>query len=59
MNQFNEALDAYKKALELDPQNSLAWIYEVYVLKNLGRQEESVHVYDIPWRRTPIIRWRG
>jgi tetratricopeptide (TPR) repeat protein len=40
-----EALQAYEKALQIDPENSLAWINKANVLYRLNRTSESSQAY--------------
>ena len=42
MKQVSEAIKAYDKAIEINPQNSVAWSNKGAVLANLGRFDESV-----------------
>ena len=46
MNGFNEeALQAYEKVIQIDPENSLAWINKANTLAWLNRTAESNQAY--------------
>jgi len=40
-NQYETALQSYERALELDPENSLAWYAKGVTLQNMQRLNES------------------
>jgi tetratricopeptide (TPR) repeat protein len=46
LKQYEEALDCYDKALQIDPQSSVIWDNKGNALLGLGRYEEAVGCYD-------------
>ncbi len=46
IEQFQEAVDAYKKVLELDPNNLNAQTFMGTALWNIGRKDEAVALYE-------------
>jgi len=46
LNQYEEALNAFKKAIELDQKFSLYWNNIGLALAELGRFQEAVEAYD-------------
>ena len=46
LNQFNEAIKAYDKAIEINPQNSDAWNYKGLALGKLNNHEDAMKAYD-------------
>lgn len=43
---YEEALECYNKAIEINPSNPQAWFEKRHVLYNLGRFEELIELYD-------------
>lgn len=44
--QYQKALDAYDKAIQLNPKNNVAWYNRGVALYNLKRYQESLESYD-------------
>jgi serine/threonine protein kinase/Tfp pilus assembly protein PilF len=45
-NQDEAALSAYKKAIEIDPTQSLAYRYQAWALESLGRRQEAIAAFE-------------
>ena len=45
LTRFDEALEAFEKAIELDPKNVGAWSSKGFALDNLGEAEDSIQAY--------------
>lgn len=43
---YSDSLDAYNKAIELDPKFALAWYEKGVTLNTLGKYNESIKAYD-------------
>ncbi len=43
---YRKALDAYSRALDIDPNNAFAWSIKGWTLLNLGRYEEALDAYS-------------
>jgi tetratricopeptide (TPR) repeat protein len=43
---YQEAIEAYDKALKIDPQYKFAWLNKGWALNNLGRYQEAIEAYD-------------
>lgn len=50
-----DSLSAFDKAIQIDSQNSDAWIWMGDVLKALGRYNDSIQAYDRAFEATPPI----
>ena len=46
LGKYEEALDAFNKAIEINPQYDLAWYNKGVTLGELGRQEEALDAYN-------------
>jgi len=46
MGKFNESLEAFDKALELDKSDEDIWSHRGYVLKRMHRYNESLICFD-------------
>ena len=46
LGRYEEALEAYDRAIELQPDYALIWWYKGVVLNELGRYEEALESYD-------------
>ena len=47
LNKYEEAIKAYDKAIEINPQYSMAWNNKGAVLYNkLGKVDEAIKAYD-------------
>ena len=46
LGQYEEALKAYDKAIELKPDFSVAWNNKAFSFSSLGRYEEALNAYD-------------
>ena len=42
---YESAIDAYKKAVELDPQHTLSWLGIGYCSKIMGEYEKAIEAY--------------
>lgn len=45
-NRFLEAIECYDRALEIDPDFSVAWQAKGVALHNLGRYDDALECYD-------------
>ncbi len=45
LKRFEESLETYEKALELDPQAADSWFGKAICLSFLGREEEAEEAY--------------
>ena len=45
-SKYDEAIKAFDKAIEIDPQLEQAWYYKGMALKGLGKYEEAIQAYD-------------
>jgi len=45
-SKYSEAINAYDKAIELDPQNADVWYSKGYALDYLDKYNESIEAYD-------------
>ena len=43
---YDEALEAYNKAIELDPKDAFAWFYKGFTLRDLKRNDEALEAYN-------------
>jgi Flp pilus assembly protein TadD len=48
----DEAVKAYDKAIEINPQNSVSWVYKGQALDKLGKSDEAQKAYDKAFRRS-------
>ena len=46
LNKYDEAIKAYDKAIEINPQNSMAWYNKGNVFTNLNKYDEAIKAYD-------------
>jgi tetratricopeptide (TPR) repeat protein len=46
MEIYEEAIQAYDKALEINPQNSWTWMHKGYTLYGMERYEEAGQAFD-------------
>jgi len=46
LHDSQKALDAYQRALELDPSNWVAWNLSGHILRRLGRLDEAMEAYQ-------------
>ena len=46
LNKSDEAITAYDKAIEINPQNSYAWADKGDALVKLGKSDEAIKAYD-------------
>ena len=46
LGRITEALTAYDQALELDPENAMAWNHKGHALNRLGRYQEALAAFD-------------
>jgi Flp pilus assembly protein TadD len=46
LGKYDEAIQAFDKALELDPQNAEAWSEKGYALGELGKYDEAIQALD-------------
>src|SRR5271157_2628413 len=45
-NKYDEAIKTLDKALEINPQDSNAWLYKGNVLSDLNKSDEAIKAYD-------------
>ena len=45
-NNYEEDLDAFNKAIEIDPKDASAWYNRGKTLVNLSRNEEALEAYN-------------
>jgi tetratricopeptide (TPR) repeat protein len=45
-NNSYEVLKTIEKAIEINPQDSIAWIYKGNVLSDLNKSDEAIKAYD-------------
>jgi len=59
--QYDEALQAFDKAIEIGPQYSPAWHGKGWTLENLGRYEEALQAFDKAIEIDPqyTLAWDG
>ena len=43
---YNEAIQCYDRALEIDPEKAIAWTSKGLALDDLGRYDEAIQCYD-------------
>jgi len=53
---YEEALEAYDKVLEVDPNNAKEWYNKGYCLSELGRYEEALEAYDKSLELDPKLK---
>jgi superkiller protein 3 len=46
LNKYDEAIAAYNKAIEINPQYSYAWADKGKALVKLGKSEKAITAYD-------------
>src|SRR5660398_150697 len=46
LGKYQEAITAFDKALEIDPQDRTAWNNKGLALANLGKYQEAITAYD-------------
>ena len=46
LGKFDEAIKAYDKAIEIDPQHSNAWYNKGLALTKLNRQNEAIKAFE-------------
>lgn len=54
---YEQALAAYNKAIELQPNSHWAWLYRGSILEELGRYEEALAAYKKAIELKPNINW--
>ncbi len=56
---YNEAIDEYNKALEINPNDSHTWLYNGRALDNLGRYDEALAAYNKALEINPnfLLAW--
>lgn len=47
LEKYDEALAAFNKALEIDPQYADAWNNKGFALNFLGRHDEAIKAFDM------------
>jgi len=45
-SKFNEALEAYEKAIEINPKNEEAWLHKAAHLLSSEKYDEALEAYD-------------
>ena len=53
LGRFEEALESFNMALELDPKNAKAWINKAFALEELGRPKEALAAINIALELNP------
>src|SRR5918996_3441347 len=58
---YNEAITAYNKALQIDPENKQAWVNKGDALNNLGNYNEAITAYNKALQIDPyyVNTWDG
>lgn len=46
VGKFHEALDAFNRSIELDPDNSLLWVNKGFICSELKHYSEALEAYD-------------
>ncbi len=46
LKRYEEAIEAYEKAIELDPKDAYAWVNKGFALDELKRYEEAIEAYE-------------
>ena len=59
LGKYNEAIKAYDKAIEINPQDSDAWYNKGLDLEQLSKSDESIKAYEKAIEINPIIRMLG
>ncbi len=55
LSKYYEAIKCYDKALQIDPNNALAWYWKGYSFYELGNNEEAIKCYDKALQIEPIF----
>lgn len=55
MGRYENAIEAYRHAIELDPKNYVAWYEQGYVLSRMKKCEEALISFDTALRLKPRI----
>ena len=56
LNKSDEAIIAYDKAIEINPQNSDAWYDKAVTLDKLSKSDEAIKAYDKAIEINPQLR---
>ncbi len=56
LNKSDEALIAYDKAIEINPQNSDAWYNKAVILNKLSKSAEAINAYEKAIEINPQLR---
>jgi tetratricopeptide (TPR) repeat protein len=48
---------AFDKAIEINPQNSLAWYNKGITLRHLNKYEEAIKAYEKAIESNPLLGW--
>ena len=56
-NHHDEAIQAYDKAIQLDPKFARAWYYKGSSLSNLDRYDKAMEAYDKAIELDPKYAW--
>ncbi len=51
---FEEAIGAFNRAIEIDPDNTFAWEFKAIALRSLGRYEEAISCYEKSMELDPL-----
>jgi len=51
-----EALRAYRRAVEIEPDDALAWNNKGVSLRRLGRHEEALRAFERAYELDPSLR---
>ncbi len=43
---YDKALEAFDKAIEINPRDSVAWYNKGFALRKLGKSDEAIKAYD-------------
>src|SRR5690606_13965265 len=57
LNRLEEAIEAYNRAIELQPQSAWAWARKGRTLRLLNRYEEALAAYDKALAIQPTYAW--
>jgi tetratricopeptide (TPR) repeat protein len=59
LNKSDEAIKAFDKAIEINPQNSKAWNNKGLLLSNLNKSDEAIKAFDKAIEINPQDSWLG
>ncbi|MEN6378966.1 MAG: tetratricopeptide repeat protein [Methanofastidiosum sp.] len=51
---FEDAINSFNRAIEIDPDNTFAWEFKAIALRSIGRYEEAIGCYDKSMELDPL-----